>query len=669
MKRLILAFLCVGLVGVFAQSPLQKISTRLQAKLQSDGPNQNQLIWIYFTDKGDNVDTYFSNPTSVVSQKSLDRRAKYIDQSNLISTIDLPVNQNYINQLLQNGFIVKQKSRWFNSVSGYANETLINQIAQNSFVRLIDVVATFAKSSDNLEFEQSEFINDNPLQPEGIHTLNYGASFTQLNQINVPAVHDSGFNGAGITICVLDAGFNNLPHEAFANMDIIAAWDFVNGDPDVGDGTDMGEGSHGTATLSIIGGFKEGELVGPAYGSSFILAKTENTDSETPVEEDNWVAGLEWADSIGVDVTSTSLGYIGYDPPFVGYTWEDMDGNTTIITRAADLAAGLGIVVVNSAGNEGSNSSHNTLGAPSDGDSVFAIGSVTSSGTRSSFSSVGPTVDGRIKPDFMAMGSNVYHAGSFGTNTYWGGDGTSFSCPLAAGVCALILQKNPTLTPMQVREALRTTASLSNNPNNQFGWGIIDALDAINSMIVPVELTSFTANYTDQKVELTWITATETNNYGFEVERRDDSSGYETLAFISGNGTTTNSVTYGYVDNNLYAGRYYYRLKQVDFDGSFKYSDEVFVEIPILSDFQLFQNYPNPFNPSTKIKFYSPSQDKIKIGLYDLLGEEIAILFNDVVNSGSYEIEINGSNLASGIYFVKMVGKQDQQTIKISLIK
>jgi serine protease AprX len=668
MKRLILAFLCVGLVGVFAQSPLQKISTKLQAKLQSDGPNQNHLVWIYFTDKGDNVDALLSNPENVVSQKSLNRRAKVLGQTNLISFIDLPVNQNYINQLVQNGFIVKQKSRWFNSVSGYANETLINQIAQNSFVRLIDVVATFAKDQSNIEFEQNEISNDNPLQPEGTHTLNYGTSFTQVNQINVPAVHDSGYSGAGITICVLDAGFDNLPHETFNNMNIIAAWDFVNGDPNVGNESDMGEGSHGTATLSIIGGFTPGELIGPAYGANFILAKTENTDSETPVEEDNWVAGLEWADSIGVDVTSTSLGYIGYDPPFVGYTWEDMDGNTAIITRAADIAAGLGIVVVNSAGNEGYSSSHNTLGAPADGDSVFTIGAVTSGGTRSSFSSVGPTVDGRTKPDLMAMGSNVYHAGSSG-NSYYGGSGTSFSCPLVAGVCALILEANPNLTPMEVLENLRSTATLSLNPNNEYGWGIIDAFDALSLGVVPVELTSFTANYTDQKVELTWITATETNNYGFEVERRDDSSGYETLAFISGNGTTTNSVTYGYVDNNLYAGRYYYRLKQVDFDGSFKYSDEVLVEIPILSDFQLFQNYPNPFNPSTKIKFYSPSQDKIKIGLYDLLGEEIAILFNDVVNSGSYEIEINGSNLASGIYFVKMVGKQDQQTIKISLIK
>jgi serine protease AprX len=668
MKKLILAFLCVGLISVFAQNPLQKISPKLQIKLQTDAPSANHLVWIYFTDKGNELGSYFSNPQSVVSQKSLDRRAKVLDQSNLISVTDLPVNQNYVNQLVQAGFILKQKSKWFNAVSGFANENLINQIAQDNFVRLIDVVGTYAKNVNDIEFEKTEIINDSPLNPLGTHTLNYGTSFTQLNQINVPAVHDSGFNGAGITICVLDAGFDNLPHEVFSNMNIIAAWDFVNGDPNVGNQSDMGEGSHGTATLSIIGGFKQGELIGPAYGSNFILAKTENTDSETPVEEDNWVAGLEWADSIGVDVTSTSLGYIDYDFPYTSYTWQDMNGNTAIITKAADLAAGLGIVVVNSAGNEGYNSSHNTLGAPADGDSVFSIGAVTSSGTRSSFSSVGPTVDERIKPDLMAMGSNVYHAGSFG-NSYWGGDGTSFSCPLVAGVCALILQKNPALTPMEVLQLLRSTASLSNNPNNQYGWGIINALAAINSMIVPVELTSFSAEYLNDKIFLTWITATETNNQGFEIQRRDDSSAYETIAFISGTGTTTNRVTYSYVDDNLFSGRYYYRLKQIDFDGTFKFSDEVLVELPIISDFKLFQNYPNPFNPSTKIKFYSPVSEKIKIGLYDLLGREVKILLDKDVNQGSYELELDGSDLASGMYFVKLASKENQQIIKISLIK
>ncbi len=668
MKKLILAFVCIGLTSVFAQNPLEKISAKLQLKMQSDSQSDKYLIWVYFSDKGDHLESYYSNPQTVVSQKSLERRAKVLSESNLIDFTDIPVNQTYVSLLNQNGFELKQKSKWFNAVSGFASESEINQIASNPFVKKIDVVGTFAKRVDDIEFIRNEPENYNPTQPEGAHSLNYGSSFTQLNQISVPQVHDLGFTGTGVTICVLDAGFNNLPHEVFQSMNIIAMYDFVNHDPNVADQGDMGNGTHGTATLSIIGGFKEGQLIGPAYGANFILAKTENTDSETPVEEDNWVAAIEWADSIGVDVTSTSLGYIGYDPPYTGYTWEDMDGNTAIITIAGDLAVGKGIVVVNSAGNEGYNSSHNTLGAPADGDSIIAVGAVTSSGIRTSFSSVGPSADGRIKPDLMAMGSNVYHADSFG-NQYWSGGGTSYSCPLLAGVCALIIQKNPNLTPMEVLQVLKTTATRSTNPDNEYGWGIINALNAMNLVTIPVELTLFNGNYEDGVVNLKWITATETNNFGFEVERRNDYSNYESIGFVNGNGTSTNRVTYNFVDVNLSSNKYYYRLKQIDFDGTFEYSNEVEIEIESLSDFQLYQNYPNPFNPSTNIKYYIPQNSFVKITLHDILGSEIRTLVSETVQPGTYEIKLDGSDLSSGLYFVRLSSENIQRTLKISLIK
>jgi hypothetical protein len=377
---------------------------------------------------------------------------------------------------------------------------------------------------------------------------------------------------------------------------------------------------------------------------------------------------MEWADSIGVDVTSTSLGYLTFDPPFTSYTWEDMDGNTALITIAADYAASIGITVVNSAGNNGSDPLHNTLNAPADGDSVITIGAVTSGGSRASFSSIGPTADGRIKPDLMAMGSNNYFASTSG-NQYSNGGGTSFSCPLAAGVCALILQKNPALTPMEVLQLLRSTATQSNNPDNLFGWGIINALSAINLIIVPVELTSFSAFYSDGGVNLVWITATEVNNYGFEVERRDDYSNYQTIGFVDGNGTTINRVTYNFVDENLSSNRYYYRLKQIDFDGSFEYSNEVQVDISNLNDFQLYQNYPNPFNPSTKIKYSIPQNGFVKITLHDILGSEIRTLVSQTVQPGTYEILLDGSDLSSGLYFVRLSSENIQRTLKISLIK
>lgn len=482
MQKFFLAGLLFVLISAgMLNAQFNKISKALELKLIESSESEEILIWVYFNDKGENTNLYLNTPELVVSQKSLNRRAKVFKNSNLITFKDLPVNPLYISQLRSKGFKVKWPSKWLNAVSGTINKYQLEQIAVLQFIKKLDIVYKLKCDYGSDEnFNNSSEVQRKLIQPEGVHSYDYGSSYLQLQQINVPSVHDSGYTGQGVTICVMDAGFNRLSHDAFLSMNIIAAWDFVNNDPNVGDQNDMGEGSHGTMTLSNIGGFAPGSLIGPAFNADFILAKTENTDSETPIEEDNWIAAMEWADSIGVDVTSTSLGYIGFDPPYTSYTWMDMDGNTTVITNGADYAARIGIVVVNSAGNEGFNSSHNTLGAPSDGDSVIAAGAVNSSGNRSSFSSVGPTVDGRIKPDIMALGSGNVVASPYSDHSYTSASGTSFSCPLSAGVAALILCVNPNLTPMQVRDAMRNTASKSSNPDNLYGWGILNALNAIN---------------------------------------------------------------------------------------------------------------------------------------------------------------------------------------------
>lgn len=674
MKKIVFMLVILSSILINPQSILQKVTTDLEAKLNSTNPSEKILIWIYFTDKGNSLESYYSNPQSVVSEKSLQRRAK-VDSENLIDYTDLPLNQQYIHTLLNNGFQLKQKSKWLNAVSGYADKYTIENILSYDFIKSVDVVKTFKKSNDELEFNQIEiekFINSP--QPEGVHSLNYGQSFTQLNQLQVPAVHDLGYDGSGVTICVMDAGFNNLAHVAFDSMNIIAAWDFVNGDPNVGDEGDMGTGSHGTNTLSVIGGFAPGNLIGPAYRSNYILAKTENTDSETPVEEDNWVAALEWADSIGVDVTSTSLGYLEYDPPFTSYTWQDMNGNTAIITIAADLAVKKGIVVVNSAGNEGWRTTPNSLVAPADGDSVFAIGAVDASGNRVSFSSYGPTSDGRIKPDFMAMGSNVYAARSSSTTQYTYVSGTSFSCPLSAGVVALLLQANPNLTPIQLRTILRQTSSRSNNPDNFYGWGILRALNALNQITIPVELISFSANYLGNSVELTWTTSTEKNNYGFEVQKRYDGEQFQSIAFINGNGTTTNRVTYSYTDKDIQSYKIYYRLKQIDYNGAESFTSEILLDLLMPDNFILFQNFPNPFNPNTNIQFVLGSKQMVTLKVYDLLGNEVATLVNEEKPAGKYEVtfslaQFSKPELSSGVYFYTLKTGSFVQTKKMVLLR
>jgi serine protease AprX len=562
---------------MFAQSSVEKFTPQLNDVIDNSNQSEELLIWVFFSDKGNETQNYFQKPSTVVSEKSLKRRAKVLSDDKLISTSDLPVNQNYIEQIQSLGFQLKQKSRWFNGVSGWASKDELAQFANLPFVKQLDIVYRFRK--DNFEEEtqndNSEELNQNLSKPEGTNSLNYGQSFTQLNQITVPQVHDLGYTGQGITICSMDAGFDNLSHEVFSSMNIIAMWDFVDNDPDVSQG-----GSHGTSTLSTLGGFKEGKLIGPAFGSDYILARTEDIYSETPIEEDNWIAAIEWADSIGVDVTSTSLSYLEFDPPYPSYTWEDMDGNTMRITIGADLAVKVGIYVVNSASNEGYHSTHNTLWGPADGDSVVAVGAVDGSGIRANFSSVGPTVDGRIKPDLMAMGEGVYVAGSSSPTDYGYASGTSFSCPILAGASALLLEIDPSLTPLQLSELLKNTASKSTNPDRLMGWGIINTYAAVQSIV-----------------------------------------------------TGLNNTT----------------------------------ETP--EDYSLLQNYPNPFNPSTKIRFAVPEKSNVKLYLHDILGSEIAVILDEEVSPGVKEIELNGNNLASGVYFVRMVANNYQQTIKISLLK
>jgi subtilisin family serine protease len=275
---------------------------------------------------------------------------------------------------------------------------------------------------------------------------------------------------------MMDTGFRK-DHQAFqlafSEGRVLAEWDFINHDGNTQNeaGDPSGQHDHGTMTWSTLGGAADGNLYGPAYGASFILAKTEDVSGETPIEEDNWVAGMEWADSIGADVISSSLGYIDW------YSYSDLDGNTAVITIAADIAAQRGIVVCNAMGNEGSGSG--SLIAPADADSIISCGAVYGSGDIVYFSSRGPTYDGRIKPEVCAQGVSTRCANPSGTTGYTYADGTSLSTPLIGGTAAVILSAHPSWTPMQVREAMMESGDHSTSPDNDYGWGIPDILAAI----------------------------------------------------------------------------------------------------------------------------------------------------------------------------------------------
>jgi serine protease AprX len=470
--------------ATLAKQNIAKISATLQQKLTSATDKETLTVFVYFKDKGNNIADKLKAAKANLSAAALRRRIINLGENNVLDYDDIPIDPEYLNWLQSKVSKVRHPIRAINAVSVEATPTAINEILSSDFVAKVERVKSLKRPARDSNFVE-RMVPSNTRKTATFKSallLDYGTSITQNQQINVPAVHELGYDGSGVVIAVFDSGFNRLSHESFAHLNILDTWDFVNNDSNVGDENDMGTGSHGTNTLSTIAGFSSGNLIGPAYAATFYLAKTENNQSETHVEEDNWCAAAEWADQNGAQIISSSLGYTDFDSG-TDYSANDMDGETTIVTLCAEQAAANGIVVINSAGNSGIGSGENTIGAPSDGHSVLAIGAITNNGQRSSFSSVGPSADGRIKPDLVAMGSSVTVASASADNLYSSVDGTSFACPLTTGVAALVLQANPNLTAAKVRDVLRNTADGASSPDTLYGYGVVNALAAVNHAV------------------------------------------------------------------------------------------------------------------------------------------------------------------------------------------
>ena len=422
-------------------------------------------FYVQFTDKN-NTPYSLSRPSEYLSGRAIARRNAF---GFTCDSTDLPVNATYIQQIKNLGIPVQSRSKWMNGATVLLTDSsLMSQVRGLSFVKFVEYTGKL--TGPVLAPKQRMAVEV---------AYNYGIASGQINQLNGTGLHAEGYRGKGIVIGVLDAGFMNVDtNHAFDSLRfqgrLLGTKDIINPNPNI-----FAEDGHGAMVLSTMAGNLPGQFLGTAPDAAYWLIRTEYAATEYKVETDFWCSGIEFADSVGVDVATSSLGYSQFDDPSMNFTYADMNGKVSRASRAANLASKKGIVVTVAAGNEGASGWH-YISSPSDADGIVTVGAVTSGGTSSSFSSFGPSSDGRVKPEVCATGTSSALVYTGGTTGY--GNGTSFATPIMAGMLACLLQKYKAIDTMgdvpTLLNAVFKSSNLYNNPTAQMGYGIPDFLKA-----------------------------------------------------------------------------------------------------------------------------------------------------------------------------------------------
>jgi len=431
--------------------------------------------WVYFNDKP-NSQYYFTNPLQMLSQRALNRRAI---QNVPLDLKDVPIHQPFIDQITATpGITVKASSKWMNCLHVRGTQAVIQSLRSLSFVDSI----SFANTTLNRTGKTSSSSNYSAVNKEleTQVTYNYGTSANQIQMLNGNYLHQQNYTGSGKVIAVLDAGFPGVdsasPFQRLrVNNQLLGGYNFVDRSTNY-----YAMNSHGTQVLSTMGGYIENQLVGTAPDASYYLFVTEDSTSETPLEESLWVEAAELADKLGADIINSSLGYFHFNNQNYNYSYSNMDGNTAFSSKGANIAFSRGMIVVVSAGNSG-NSAYPNISAPSDATFALAVGAVNSARNYVSFSSIGPSFDGRVKPDVMAQGQSAVVAmpsGDIAVNS-----GTSFSGPIIAGMVASFWQAFPNLTNSRIIQLIKESSNRFTNPNAQYGYGIPNFQLALNNAL------------------------------------------------------------------------------------------------------------------------------------------------------------------------------------------
>jgi serine protease AprX len=431
--------------------------------------SSNTRYWVAFTDK--NASPYsVGNPQQFLSQRAINRRALH---GYPVTTQDLPVNPSYVTQVKATGAVLVSRSRWFNGVIvRITNPSQLTAINALPFVQSTKSVALIRPQPLYVGPRENPPVMAKQASPQAVDRFDYGQGYGQINQLNGICLHNQYFDGAGMQIAELDNGFMNANNisafdSLFMQNRMIGKFNFFKGDTS----ETYTLGGHGTSVLSCMAAFKPGTFIGTAPYASYYLLRSEVDTCEQIIEEYSWVSAVEYADSAGADIATSSLGYIGFDDATQDHTWADLDGKTSIASRSATLAARRGMIVCVAAGNAGT-SGWRKITIPSDADSILCVGAVDNGGSYAAFSSQGYSADGRVKPDVMAQGLGTTVISTGGTEIT--SNGTSFATPVLAGMVACLWQANPTKKNMEVIAAIRQSASQYASPDSLMGYGIPD---------------------------------------------------------------------------------------------------------------------------------------------------------------------------------------------------
>lgn len=624
--------------------------------------------FIYFKDKlikpGESLNkagNFYQQAISALTERAVERRIKNMGDE-FITYEDIPLNKQYIDALVSLGVEIIHELKWFNSVSAELTVSQIDQLKSLDFIDRIEPVRKFTFSKTLVE-ENTFYKTDIP--------SDYGPSFTQLNLSDIPLVHSKGITGENVIIGLLDTGYDWERHISLNTRSIIAEYDFIFNDNVTANqtGDHPSQHDHGTLIFSIIGGYHDSTMIGAAFNSSFLLAKTEDIRSETRIEEDNYAAALIWMEGLGVDITSSSLGYSIFDSPGESYTYNDMDGKTTIVTRAAELAFMRGVATFTSAGNEGATQWF-YITAPADGKNTIGVGAVNSANQIAGFSSRGPSADGRIKPEIVAMGVGVYGASASTDNGYRFASGTSTSAPIAGGVAALLLSIHRHLKNTQIRSILLETADNALTPNNEIGYGLVSAKRAIefpnlefinNDYVIRkiffqenINLNSVRMHYSIDGTNFTEASPTVDRifRYSFNVPYYPPGQNIQFYFTYS----DSNNVNYREPAIKNYQFNY----------GSLYVS--LNLAIPVETDYVVSEPYPNPFLPAehntVRVNYKSNGNEIFKMAIIDGAGQKVK-QFNEISKPGVNIVEWNGYSdrgylCASGVYYllIQYAGKE-----------